>query len=60
MSATDSQTSKDGVLRRAWAFARELWGVLVRPSAVFGLGVLVIAGFVAGVIFWAASIPRSN
>ena len=30
----------------------ELWDVLIRPSSVFGLGVLVLAGFVAGVIFW--------
>ena len=26
--------------------------MLIRPSTVFGLGVLVLAGFVAGVIFW--------
>jgi cytochrome c-type protein NapC len=26
--------------------------VLRRPSSVFGLGVLVLAGFVAGVVFW--------
>ena len=36
------------------AFARDLWGVLRRPSSVFSLGVLVLAGFVAGVIFWGA------
>ena len=36
------------------AFALELWDVLRRPSAVFGLGVLVLAGFLAGVIFWGA------
>ena len=34
------------------AFALELWDVLRRPSSVFSLGVLVLAGFVAGVIFW--------
>ncbi|MDH2349167.1 NapC/NirT family cytochrome c [Bradyrhizobium sp. SSUT112] len=32
--------------------ALELWQVLIRPSSVFGLGVLVLAGFMAGVIFW--------
>ena len=32
---------------RAVAFARELWDVLRRPSSVFSLGVLVLAGFVA-------------
>src|ERR1043166_1116107 len=52
MSALDSKAAKEGLLRRAWAFARELWDVLVRPSAVFGLGVLVLAGFAAGVVFW--------
>ena len=30
----------------------EMWDVLRRPSSVFGLGVLVFAGFVAGVMFW--------
>src|SRR6201993_21127 len=52
MSAVDSKAAKEGLMRRAWAFVRELWDVLVRPSAVFGLGVLVLAGFAAGVIFW--------
>ncbi len=33
------------------AFVVDLWYVLIRPSSVFGLGVLVLAGFVAGVIF---------
>src|SRR5436305_77060 len=36
------------------AFALDLWDVLRRPSSVFGLGVLVLAGFVAGVMFWGA------
>jgi cytochrome c-type protein NapC len=40
--------------RRAVAFAREIWGVLRQPSSVFSLGVLVLAGFVAGVLFWGA------
>ena len=39
-------------LARALDFVVELWDVLRRPSSVFGLGVLVLAGFVAGVIFW--------
>ena len=39
-------------LRRLWQFALDLWGVLRRPSSVFSLGVLVLAGFVAGVVFW--------
>jgi len=41
-----------GLIARSWAFMRELWQVLIRPSSVFGLGVLVLAGFMAGVIFW--------
>lgn len=38
--------------RRAFAFASEIWWVLRRPSSVFSLGTLVLAGFFAGVIFW--------
>ena len=38
--------------KRARAFAVELWDTLRRPSTVFSLGVLVLAGFVAGIIFW--------
>ena len=37
---------------RVRGFVVDLWYVLIRPSSVFGLGVLVLAGFVAGVIFW--------
>jgi cytochrome c-type protein NapC len=40
--------------RRMVAFGLELWDVLRRPSSVFSLGVLVLAGFVAGVMFWGA------
>ena len=40
--------------RRMLAFALEIWNVLRRPSSVFSLGVLVLAGFVAGIIFWGA------
>ena len=52
MSGVDCRRSTPGLLWRAWAFMLELWDVLIRPSSVFGLGVLVLAGFVAGVIFW--------
>ena len=52
MSTADGSPPRPGFIARAWNFALELWGVLVRPSSVFGLGVLVMAGFVAGVIFW--------
>jgi cytochrome c-type protein NapC len=36
------------------AFAIEIWNTLRRPSSVFSLGILVLAGFVAGIIFWGA------
>lgn len=38
--------------KRAGTFARDVWGVLRKPSSVFSLGALVFAGFVAGIIFW--------
>src|SRR5947208_1357844 len=47
-AADDTRQARRGPL----AFALDLWGVLRRPSSVFSLGVLVLAGFVAGVIFW--------
>jgi cytochrome c-type protein NapC len=39
---------------RLIALALEFWDVLRRPSSVFGLGVLVLGGFIAGVAFWGA------
>src|SRR6266568_3261589 len=52
MSATDPAVPRRSWLARVWAFVIELWDVLRRPSSVFGLGVLVFAGFVAGIVFW--------
>ncbi|MEO8322334.1 MAG: cytochrome C, partial [Bradyrhizobium sp.] len=52
MSAVDPATPRPSWLARLWAFIVELWNVLRRPSSVFGLGVLVFAGFVAGIVFW--------
>ena len=52
MSAVDPAAPRPSWLARMWGFAVELWDVLRRPSSVFGLGVLVLAGFVAGVMFW--------
>ena len=49
---TDEDPPRQSWLARVWRFVVELWDVLRRPSSVFGLGVLVLAGFVAGVIFW--------
>ena len=39
------QEQKKGIFGRLWAF-------LATPSGVFSLGFLVIAGFVAGIMFW--------
>jgi hypothetical protein len=52
MSAIDPAAPRRSWLARLWAFVIELSDVLRRPSSVFGLGVLVLAGFVAGVVFW--------
>ena len=52
MTATDAPVPS--WWRRAIAFGWEIWGVLRRPSSVFSLGALVLAGFVAGIIFWGA------
>ena len=52
MSAVDPTTPRRSWLARLWNFIVELWDVLRRPSSVFGLGLLVFAGFVAGIIFW--------
>ena len=51
-TTTDEPKAKRGFILRCWDFALELWGVLSRPSTVFALGTLVLAGFAAGVIFW--------
>ena len=51
MTASESApAARGGVL----SFARDLWDTLRRPSSVFALGVLVLGGFVAGVVFWCA------
>src|SRR5205814_3221681 len=52
MSAADQGIPRRSWFARLWAFVVELWDVLRRPSSVLGLGVLVLAGFVAGVVFW--------
>jgi cytochrome c-type protein NapC len=51
-TAADENKARRGFLARSWDFILELGDVLIRPSSVFGLGVLVLAGFAAGVIFW--------
>src|ERR1700759_454479 len=54
MSVADDKVPRPGFIKRAWGFLLELLDVLIKPSTVFGLGVLVLAGFVAGIIFWGA------
>ena len=49
---TTTDVSRPSLWRRALAFGLEIWSVLRRPSSVFSLGALVLAGFVAGVVFW--------
>ncbi len=52
MTTTDAP--RPSFWRRALSFALEIWGVLIRPSSIFGLGFLVLAGFIAGIFFWGA------
>jgi cytochrome c-type protein NapC len=52
MTTTDA--ARPSLRRRTLSFAREIWRVLRRPSSVFSLGLLVLAGFVGGIIFWGA------
>ena len=52
MSTVEPAAPRRSWLARLWIFVLELWDVLRRPSSVFGLGVLVFAGFVTGVVFW--------
>lgn len=40
--------------RRAAGFIRDLWTTTRRPSQAIALGILVLGGFAAGVIFWGA------
>lgn len=40
--------------RRATNFIRDLWTTTRRPSHVIALGILVLGGFAAGVMFWGA------
>jgi cytochrome c-type protein NapC len=48
---TTTEVPRPSFWRRVWSFALEIWDVLVRPSSVFSLGFLVLAGFIAGIIF---------
>lgn len=51
---TDADGPPKSRWRRIGSFLLELWNVLRRPSSVIALGVLVLGGFVAGVMFWGA------
>src|ERR1041384_397235 len=52
MTATD--VSRPSVWNRSLGFALEILAILRRPSTAFSFGVLVLGGFVAGIIFWGA------
>ena len=45
MTEQTPQARRPGFFRRVWRFLR-------RPSAKYPLGILVIGGFVAGMVFW--------
>jgi len=49
---TSTELPRSSRARRALVFARDVVAVLCRPSSVFWLGALVMAGFVAGIVFW--------
>src|SRR6186997_1919800 len=51
---TTTEAPQPSFWQRALSFALKLWDVLRRPSSIFSLGVLVMAGFVAGIFFWGA------
>ena len=57
MTEVDAKAARPGFFLRAWNFLLELIDVLIRPSTVFSLGLLVLAGFVAGIIFWGGFNP---
>jgi len=47
MSELGHDTTRKGLIARTWAF-------ISRPSARFALGTLVVAGGIAGILFWGA------
>src|ERR1051325_659013 len=51
---TTTEAPEPPFWRRAIDFGLRIWNVLRRPSSIFSLGFLVLAGFVAGIIFWGA------
>ena len=51
---TTTEAPRPSFWQRALDFALKIWDVLRRPSSVFSLAFLVLAGFVAGIFFWGA------
>ncbi len=45
MTESDTGKTRAGLIRR-------VWNVISRPNAIYALGTLVGAGFVAGILFW--------
>jgi cytochrome c-type protein NapC len=52
MTDGDIEKPSPSLWQRSRGFGLEIWGLLRRPGAVFSLGFLILAGFVAGIIFW--------
>lgn len=42
------------MIRRLFALLKSYWLVLVRPATSISLGLLVVCGFAAGIVFWGA------
>jgi len=45
MTESDAGSTDTGLIRR-------VWNLIARPSAIYALGTLAGAGFVAGILFW--------
>lgn len=49
---SDEAPARPSMVRNVVNTIAVFWDVLRRPSSVFSLGLLVMSGFVAGVVFW--------
>lgn len=52
MSNNNSDECNDKMICRVWQQLRRIWQLLKVPSAKYSLGILLVAGFVSGIIFW--------
>lgn len=44
----DNKPARGGLM----GFVKRVWAVLSRPTAKFSLGILLVAGFIGGILFW--------